>query len=60
MLASRRVQSNPRKPASTVQLERELAMSKTHEKLLVATLAGLIIAGAGLLAIQPAFAFGML
>jgi hypothetical protein len=34
-------------------------MTKTHEKLLVATLAGLIIAGAGLLAIQPALAIGL-
>lgn len=33
-------------------------MTKTHERLLIATLAGLIIAGAGLLAIQPAMAFG--
>jgi hypothetical protein len=33
-------------------------MTKTHEKLLVATLAGLIIAGAGLLVVQPAFATG--
>lgn len=33
-------------------------MTKTHEKLLLATLAGLIIAGAGLFALQPAFAFG--
>ena len=34
-------------------------MTKTHEKLLVATLAGLIIVGAGLLAVQPAFAVGL-
>lgn len=31
-------------------------MTKTHEKLLVATLAGIIIAGAALFAIQPAVA----
>ena len=36
-------------------------MTKNHEKLLVAALAGLIIAGAALFAIQPAVAqsFGM-
>jgi hypothetical protein len=34
-------------------------MTKTHEKLLVAILAGLIIAGAGVLAIQPALATGL-
>jgi hypothetical protein len=31
-------------------------MTKNHEKLLVAALAGIIIAGAGALAIQPALA----
>ena len=31
-------------------------MTKTHEKLLVAVLAGIIIVGAGALAIQPALA----
>jgi hypothetical protein len=31
-------------------------MTKTHEKLLVAALAGMIIAGAALFAIQPAVA----
>ena len=31
-------------------------MTKTHEKLLVAALAGIIIAGAALFAIQPAMA----
>ena len=31
-------------------------MTKTHEKLLVAALAGLIIAGAALFAVQPAMA----
>lgn len=36
-------------------------MTKNHEKLLVAALAGIIIAGAALFAIQPAMAqsFGM-
>ena len=36
-------------------------MTKNHEKLLVAALAGLIIAGAAMFAIQPAMAqsFGM-
>ncbi|MDB5542286.1 MAG: hypothetical protein JWQ89_4013 [Devosia sp.] len=33
-------------------------MNKTHEKLLVATLAGLIIAGAAAFAIQPVMAAG--
>lgn len=33
-------------------------MSRAHEKLLVAVLAGLIIAGAGLFAIQPVVAHG--
>ena len=31
-------------------------MTKTHEKLLVATLAGIIIAGAGAFAVQPVLA----
>jgi len=31
-------------------------MTKNHEKLLIAVLAGIIIAGAGAFAIQPAFA----
>ncbi|MBI4922275.1 MAG: hypothetical protein HY834_11030 [Devosia nanyangense] len=31
-------------------------MTKTHEKLLIATLAGVIIAGAAAFAIQPALA----
>ena len=31
-------------------------MTKTHEKLLIATLAGIIIAGAAAFAIQPALA----
>ena len=33
-------------------------MNRTHEKLLIATLAGLIIAGAAAFAIQPALASG--
>ncbi len=33
-------------------------MSRAHEKLLVAVLAGIIIAGAGLFAIQPVVAHG--
>ena len=33
-------------------------MNKTHEKLLVAALAGLVIAGAAAFAVQPAFAEG--
>ncbi len=34
-------------------------MTRNHEKLLVAVLAGFIIAGAGLFAIQPVTAQGM-
>ena len=33
-------------------------MKRTHEKLLVATLAGLVIAGAAMFAVQPALATG--
>jgi hypothetical protein len=35
---------------------REIDMSKSHEKLLIGILAGIIIVGAGAFAIQPALA----
>jgi hypothetical protein len=46
-----------RKTATTTQfIPTGNAMTKTHEKLLIAVLAGIIIAGAGAFAIQPALA----